>query len=151
MLDVAILKATLSGTAAQRRWDATDTWNRHLIECRDLRLHHCGRYVHSQHVIVSLLKYHHCDSGGTAGSVLASRLSEEIGVTVLLIDRGGVDDTWQARVPMMSLNTFRADGPARRWFAQPLVEANDRSLEVLYGEGLGGTSRINGMVYTRGV
>ncbi|KZV65879.1 GMC oxidoreductase [Peniophora sp. CONT] len=88
--------------------------------------------------------------GGTAGSVLASRLSEDTGVKVLLLDRGSVDDTWQAKVPMMSANTFREGGPARRWFAQPLAEANDRCLEVLYGEGIGGTSRINGMVYTRG-
>ena len=89
-------------------------------------------------------------TGGTAGCVLASRLSEDSGVKVLVIERGSVADTWASKVPMISANTFREGGHARRWFAQPLAEANDRCLEVVCGEGIGGTSRINGMLYTRG-
>ncbi|VDB84007.1 unnamed protein product [Peniophora sp. CBMAI 1063] len=88
--------------------------------------------------------------GGTAGCVLASRLSEDRNLKILLIERGAAEDTWTSKVPMMSADTFRAGGPARRWFSQPLVEANDRCLEVVHGEGLGGTSLVNGMLYTRG-
>ncbi|KAI0312853.1 alcohol oxidase [Amylostereum chailletii] len=88
--------------------------------------------------------------GGTAGCVLASRLSEDPDISVLLIERGDVADTWMSRVPLLSGNLFRKDTQAARWFAQPMREADDRSLEVVRGEGLGGASRINGMVYTRG-
>ncbi|EPQ50631.1 GMC oxidoreductase [Gloeophyllum trabeum ATCC 11539] len=88
--------------------------------------------------------------GGTAGCVLASRLSEDGSSTVLLIERGGVDDAWDSRVPLLSSNHFRKGCGSVRWPSEPLAEANNSSLTILEAEVLGGKSRINGMVYTRG-
>ncbi|KAI0312498.1 alcohol oxidase [Amylostereum chailletii] len=88
--------------------------------------------------------------GGTAGCVLASRLSEDHGVTVLLIERGGVMDNWASKVPVISADLFRKHTPAARWFALPMPSVDERCLEVVRGECLGGASRVNAMVYTRG-
>nr|VWO94946.1 Alcohol oxidase [Ganoderma boninense] len=88
--------------------------------------------------------------GGTAGCTLASRLTEDPSVTVLLIERGPVADTWGSRVPLISANPFDKETLAHRWWSLPLEAAGDRYVEVVRGEGLGGSSRINAMLYTRG-
>ncbi|KAH9926558.1 alcohol oxidase [Epithele typhae] len=88
--------------------------------------------------------------GGTAGCVLASRLSEDPAVSVLLIEQGPVADTWTSRVPLLSLNVFENDVKTARWWSQPLTHADNRFLQIIRGDALGGTSRINGMLYTRG-
>ncbi|KAI0370602.1 GMC oxidoreductase [Pilatotrama ljubarskyi] len=88
--------------------------------------------------------------GGTSGCCLAARLSEDPDVTVLLLERGGVPDGWSDRVPLISSNPYREGAPVGRWWAQPMPHAENRSLEVVCGEALGGTSAINCMFYTRG-
>ena len=88
--------------------------------------------------------------GGTAGCVLASRLSEDPSVSVLLIEQGPVADTWMSRVPLLSVNVHGKDELTSRWWTQPLSHADGRFVQVVRGECLGGTSRINGMLYTRG-
>ncbi|TFK81447.1 GMC oxidoreductase [Polyporus arcularius HHB13444] len=88
--------------------------------------------------------------GGTAGCVLASRLTEDPTVSVLLIEQGPVADTWSSRVPLLSGNMFARDSLAARWWSLPLRKADNRFLEIIRGEALGGSSRINGMLYTRG-
>ena len=90
-------------------------------------------------------------TGGTAGCCLASRLSETPGVSVLVIERGQVLDTWSNRVPLISANFFRKDSPSVLFPAEPLKNANNRIIQIVAGEGLGGTSRINGCLYTRGL
>ncbi|EJF60335.1 alcohol oxidase [Dichomitus squalens LYAD-421 SS1] len=88
--------------------------------------------------------------GGTAGSVLASRLSEDPSVSVLVIERGPVADTWASRVPLLSSNIFDKDGPIRTWWSLPMRNANNRFAQIMSSEALGGVSRINGLLYTRG-
>ncbi|KAI0752883.1 alcohol oxidase [Daedaleopsis nitida] len=88
--------------------------------------------------------------GGTSGCVLASRLSEDNDVSVLLIEQGPIADTWMSRVPLLSSNIYDKDSLAVRWWSLPLREANNRFVEIMRGEALGGTTRINGMLYTRG-
>ena len=88
--------------------------------------------------------------GGTAGCVLASRLSEDPNVSVLLIEQGPVADTWASRVPTISSNLFAKDSVAAHWWSVPMPHADNRSLGVMRGEALGGTTRINSMLYTRG-
>ncbi|OSD05217.1 GMC oxidoreductase [Trametes coccinea BRFM310] len=88
--------------------------------------------------------------GGTAGCCLASRLSEDPAVKVLLIERGPLRDDWASKVPLISSNPYAKDAPVGRWWAQPLPQADGRPLEVVCGEALGGTSSINCMLYTRG-
>ena len=88
--------------------------------------------------------------GGTAGCVLASRLSEDSSVSVLLIEQGPIADTWASRVPTISSNLFAKDSLAAQWWSLPMPHADNRSLGVMRGEALGGTTRINQMFYTRG-
>ncbi|CAK7209999.1 hypothetical protein SCUCBS95973_000642 [Sporothrix curviconia] len=89
--------------------------------------------------------------GGAAGSVIASRLSEDPGVSVLLLERGPIKDVFMSRVPLMSQN-FSSDwstGIDDR-YSEPSPAYNGRRLQLTSAEGLGGTTRINGMLVTRG-
>ncbi|TFY81667.1 hypothetical protein EWM64_g2342 [Hericium alpestre] len=88
--------------------------------------------------------------GGTAGCCLASQLSEDPSVTVLLLERGNVVDTWASKVPLISSNLLRSGTQAVRWTTLPMPDIDGRMLEVLRGDALGGCSRINSMVYTCG-
>lgn len=87
--------------------------------------------------------------GGTAGCVLASRLSEDSNTSVLLLERGPVNDTWMSRIPLVSSNILRADGGATSWYSEPLKYCDNRQSLAFRAEVLGGGSRINSMVYTR--
>ncbi|CAL1700462.1 unnamed protein product [Somion occarium] len=88
--------------------------------------------------------------GGTAGCCIASRLSEIPGATVLVIERGPLADTWTSRVPLISSNSQRAGAPCAIFPAMPLAHADNRVLQLVQGEGLGGGSRVNACLYTRG-
>ena len=71
-------------------------------------------------------------------------------MSVLLIEQGPVANTWTSRVPLLSVNIHGKDAFTSRWWTQSLPHADGRYLQIVRGEGLGGTSRINGMLYTRG-
>jgi choline dehydrogenase len=87
---------------------------------------------------------------GTAGCVLANRLSAEAGVTVALIEAGPPDDDPAIRVPAMVAKAI--GNPRQSWGYQtvPQPHADNRVLPVPRGRVLGGCSSINGMVYFRG-
>ncbi|KAF7375099.1 Oxygen-dependent choline dehydrogenase [Mycena sanguinolenta] len=87
--------------------------------------------------------------GGTAGCVLANRLSQNPTVKVLLLERGNARTGWATRVPLMSTNFMGDESAAYRWPASFPVGA-DRTLSLVTGKGLGGGSSINSMQYTRG-
>lgn len=55
-----------------------------------------------------------------------------------------------SRIPIVSSNILRADGGASSWKCEPMKYCDDRQSLVFCGEVMGGGSRINGMVYTRG-
>lgn len=91
-------------------------------------------------------------SGGTAGCVLASRLSEDPNVTVLVLEKGQVKDNFISRMPLLSQNYFLGapvQAQSTRW-SEPIPEANGRRTRIWTAEGLGGASRINAMLMTRG-
>lgn len=92
----------------------------------------------------------HHSTAGTAGCALASRLSEDPNVTVLVLERGPANDTWMSRIPLASSNILRADGGATSWNCEPMRACDDRRSLVFRAEVMGGGSRINSMVYTRG-
>jgi choline dehydrogenase len=87
---------------------------------------------------------------GTAGCVLANRLSAESGVTVALIEAGPPDDDPAIHVPAMVAKAI--GNPRLSWGYQtvPQRQVNQRVLPVPRGRVLGGCSSINGMVYFRG-
>ncbi|KAF7350900.1 Alcohol oxidase [Mycena sanguinolenta] len=90
--------------------------------------------------------------GGAAGCCLASRLSEDSSVSVLVLERGPVNDVWYSENPMISSNIYeKALAPPVVWTpSMPVEGANGRVVDILQAEALGGGSRVNAMLVTRG-
>lgn len=88
--------------------------------------------------------------GGSAGCVLANRLSADPGISVLLIEAGGRDRSPLIRAPGGLLPIMMRGLYAWRYMSVPQRHLDDRSLYLPRGRVLGGGSSINGMVYCRG-
>ncbi|MFV0243759.1 MAG: GMC family oxidoreductase [Qingshengfaniella sp.] len=88
--------------------------------------------------------------GGTAGCVLANRLSVNPKIKVLLLEAGGSDRTIRTEIPL--LLSYALGHPAFDWgwISQPEPHLDQRRLALPRGRILGGSSTINGMVYVRG-
>ncbi len=87
---------------------------------------------------------------GTAGCVLANRLTQDSKVEVLLIEAGGRDDYMWIHIPVGYLHCI--DNPRTDWRyrTEPDAGLGGRSLIYPRGKVLGGSSSINGMIYMRG-
>ncbi len=89
--------------------------------------------------------------GGSAGCTLAARLSEDPGVTVALLEAGGRNDSVMVRMPAGVGNLIKDKGPSNWGFwTEREPNLDNRRLWWPRGRGLGGSSAINGMIYTRG-
>lgn len=106
--------------------------------------------------------------GGTAGCAVASRLSEDPGARVLVLERGRVRDHWLSRIPLLSGSLLggaslfqlvrRRSEPLERRRGAPesdsehdgWVATKHRRADLRTAEALGGASRINQMLWTRG-
>ena len=78
-------------------------------------------------------------------------MSEDPTVSVLVLEKGPLADTWASRVPLFSANPTGKDFLGVKWTSVPQKNVDNRSLLVVRGEALGGTSRVNGALYTRGL
>ncbi|TWI56501.1 choline dehydrogenase [Pseudomonas duriflava] len=89
---------------------------------------------------------------GSAGNVLATRLTEDKDVSVLLLEAGGPDYRLDFRTQMPAALAYPLQGTQYNWAYQtdPEPYMNNRRMECGRGKGLGGSSLINGMCYIRG-
>jgi len=88
--------------------------------------------------------------GGTAGCVLANRLTNDPKVSVLMLEAGGVDKGIWVKIPVGYL--FCIGNPKTDWCyrTEPDAGLNGRSIGYARGRVLGGCTSINAMLYMRG-
>lgn len=97
--------------------------------------------THWDHIIIG---------GGTAGCLMANRLSADKSRRVLLVEAGGRDDYHWIHIPVGYL--YCIGNPRTDWLYSTEADPglNGRSLRYPRGKVLGGCSSINGMIYMRG-
>ncbi len=88
---------------------------------------------------------------GSAGAVVASRLSESGRYTVLCLEAGEKNENYLWSRPPAG-TALMIDNPAVNWryYSEPNESHGNRPIYVPRGKMLGGTSSINGMIYNRG-
>jgi len=89
--------------------------------------------------------------GGSAGCVLAARLSQDPGASVALLEAGGENDSILNRVPVgAALHVMNRNACNWAFTTVPQAGLNGRRGYQPRGRGLGGSSSINAMIYLRG-
>lgn len=88
--------------------------------------------------------------GGTAGCILANRLTESGRHRVLLVETGGEPRSPFIRLPAGFGHLLRSRRYNWGYESTPDPDTHDRAIPVPSGRGLGGSGLINGMVYVRG-
>lgn len=88
--------------------------------------------------------------GGTAGCVLADRLTEDGRHRVLMLEAGGRDDGFWIRIPAGFSKLLTGAQYNWRFETEPEDNTHQRRIVVPRGKGLGGSSLINGMIFVRG-
>ena len=88
--------------------------------------------------------------GGSSGCVVASRLSENPGTNVALLEAGGLGDSWVITTPAAGVLTVPTGLHNWAFETEPQSGLSGRRGYQPRGKALGGSSAINAMVYTRG-
>ena len=90
--------------------------------------------------------------GGSAGCVLANRLSEDRAIRVLVLEAGRSDYPWDVYIHMPAALSFPIGNRFYDWKyeSEPEARMHDRRIYHARGKVLGGSSSINGMIFQRG-
>ena len=90
--------------------------------------------------------------GGSAGCVLANRLSEDASSQVLVLEAGRTDYLWDVYIHMPAALSFPIGNRLYDWKyeSEPEPHMHDRRIYHARGKVLGGSSSINGMIFQRG-
>ncbi len=90
--------------------------------------------------------------GGSAGSALAARLTEDASTRVLVLEAGRPDSWWDLYIHMPAALSFPIGNRFYDWKyeSEPEPFMNDRRIYHARGKVLGGSSSINGMIFQRG-
>lgn len=90
--------------------------------------------------------------GGSAGSVLANRLTEDADREVMVLEAGRMDSIWDLYIHMPSGFSFPIGNKHYDWMyeTEPEPEMNGRRVPHARGKVLGGSGSINGMIFQRG-
>lgn len=88
--------------------------------------------------------------GGSSGCVMASRLSEDPNVRVLMIESGRKDTNKWIHIPATFFKVIEEGTDVVTYMGEPSEHLNNRSAIIPQGHVLGGGSSINAMVYIRG-
>lgn len=87
---------------------------------------------------------------GSAGAVLANRLSADPKTRVCLLEGGGADRSALISIPLGVMALSRQAAHNWMFATTPQTALNGREIAVPRGKTLGGSSAINGMIYIRG-
>lgn len=98
------------------------------------------------------MKYDYIIVGaGSAGSILADRLTESGKYSVLLLEAGGSDDNFWFKIPVGFARSYYNPACNYMYYTAPQAELNARNIYQPRGKVQGGSGSINAMIYVRGL
>lgn len=89
--------------------------------------------------------------GGSAGSVLAARLSEQHGLKICLIEAGSRDNSSRIQTPAGTITLYKSKKYSWNFYSAPQERLGGRQIHIPRGKALGGSSSMNSMIYIRGL
>ena len=87
---------------------------------------------------------------GSAGCVLANRLSAQSNNTVAIFESGSDSNSWKVNMPSALLYTMHDPKMNWKYYSEPEPYLNNRQIFCPRGKMIGGCSSHNGMVFFRG-
>ncbi|MBA8853485.1 choline dehydrogenase [Ochrobactrum intermedium] len=88
---------------------------------------------------------------GSAGAIVAARLSENSGISVLLIEAGPEDRSYWSKIPLGFAKILFDDRYVWNYETEAEGQLNRRKYVLPHGKVVGGSSAINGLVFVRGL